>query len=188
MQIVSILVPAGNLPNLVPLYRVLFECAKVCFTQLLTLATLGMSITRPEAQLVSASTDAMTCAHAFDSDPVLCTYLLTIEDASRFLNRSCHACGKTDVPLKLCGGCRAVRYCSAKCQTADWEDHKTETCKEMVIGAFIRNDLTLEKIRDLPVPNGFKPRPIKAVLADFEALKPTLWDAEWHPELATTTK
>ncbi len=27
-------------------------------------------------------------------------------------------------PLKLCGGCRQVRYCSATCQTAHWPEHK----------------------------------------------------------------
>ncbi len=35
------------------------------------------------------------------------------------------------LPLKQCGGCRAVRYCGADCQRAHWrEGHKAE-CKEL---------------------------------------------------------
>ncbi len=35
------------------------------------------------------------------------------------------------LPLKQCGGCRAVRYCGAECQRAHWrEGHKAE-CKEL---------------------------------------------------------
>ena len=29
---------------------------------------------------------------------------------------------------KLCSGCKLVRYCSAKCQKADWKEHK-RACK-----------------------------------------------------------
>ncbi len=36
------------------------------------------------------------------------------------------------LPLKQCGGCRAVRYCGAECQRAHWrEGHKAE-CKELM--------------------------------------------------------
>lgn len=43
----------------------------------------------------------------------------------------CHRCScntnakaKTKASLKLCGACRAVRYCSRACQAADWSDHR----------------------------------------------------------------
>ena len=39
----------------------------------------------------------------------------------------CSNCGATSgdgVKLKKCGGCRRVRYCSAECQAAQWEQHK----------------------------------------------------------------
>ncbi len=46
---------------------------------------------------------------------------------SNFAGRS-----EGDLPLKQCGGCRAVRYCGAACQRAHWrEGHKAE-CKELV--------------------------------------------------------
>ncbi|RDX47712.1 hypothetical protein OH76DRAFT_1523277 [Lentinus brumalis] len=32
-------------------------------------------------------------------------------------------CGSTSSDLKCCANCRKVRYCSAKCQTMDWERH-----------------------------------------------------------------
>ncbi len=39
------------------------------------------------------------------------------------------------LPLKQCGGCRAVRYCSADCQRVHWrEGHKAE-CRELATGA-----------------------------------------------------
>ncbi len=38
------------------------------------------------------------------------------------------------LPLKQCGGCRAVRYCGADCQRAHWrEGHKAE-CKVLAVG------------------------------------------------------
>ncbi len=43
--------------------------------------------------------------------------------------------GEGALPLKQCGGCRAVRYCGAECQKAHWRDgHKAE-CKELGAGA-----------------------------------------------------
>ena len=41
--------------------------------------------------------------------------------------KRCANCGVTSgggVKLKKCGGCRRVRYCSAECQAAQWEQHK----------------------------------------------------------------
>lgn len=45
----------------------------------------------------------------------------------------CQTCHKSDVKLKSCGNCRAIRYCSATCQKADWSQHKIEcnTYKEL---------------------------------------------------------
>jgi len=41
---------------------------------------------------------------------------------------ACRACGKdkfgNGASLSVCGNCRKVRYCSAKCQRADWKKHK----------------------------------------------------------------
>lgn len=42
----------------------------------------------------------------------------------------CHHCGKAPGPeaarFKICGGCRAVRFCGAECQRAGWKAHKAE--------------------------------------------------------------
>jgi hypothetical protein len=35
----------------------------------------------------------------------------------------CAHCGAPDAP-NFCSGCRAVRYCGAACQRADWHEHK----------------------------------------------------------------
>ena len=32
----------------------------------------------------------------------------------------CASCGKPGTDLKICGGCKLVRYCSAGCQKAHW--------------------------------------------------------------------
>ena len=42
-------------------------------------------------------------------------------------------CGRCNVSVErgsYCGGCRAVRYCSSDCQTADWGRHR-EVCSDM---------------------------------------------------------
>jgi TPR repeat protein len=39
----------------------------------------------------------------------------------------CERCGRTDVKMRLCGKCRAARYCSEACQRAAWKLHK-QTC------------------------------------------------------------
>jgi hypothetical protein len=36
----------------------------------------------------------------------------------------CERCGRTDLKMKLCGQCRAARYCSEVCQRAAWKLHK----------------------------------------------------------------
>ena len=43
----------------------------------------------------------------------------------------CGACGKTDNGLKLCTGCKCVRYCNRDCQVAHRQDHK-DACKFIV--------------------------------------------------------
>ena len=40
-------------------------------------------------------------------------------------NKFCHLCYKRDLPLKVCSGCLAVRYCGSEHQKADWKSHKT---------------------------------------------------------------
>lgn len=38
--------------------------------------------------------------------------------------RKCNKCGKQEIKLLVCAKCKVTRYCSRKCQTADWPDHK----------------------------------------------------------------
>ena len=38
----------------------------------------------------------------------------------------CNRCGSTGI--KVCSGCKKVRYCSRECQKEDWSDHKQD-CK-----------------------------------------------------------
>uniref|UniRef100_A0A915HZ99 MYND-type domain-containing protein n=1 Tax=Romanomermis culicivorax TaxID=13658 RepID=A0A915HZ99_ROMCU len=40
----------------------------------------------------------------------------------------CTCCEIRDLPLHLCGNCRAVRYCSKQCQQLHWSKHK-KFCK-----------------------------------------------------------
>ena len=43
-------------------------------------------------------------------------------------NPGCFVCGKLE-PVKKCGKCRKVQYCSPECQKADWKMHK-EICNK----------------------------------------------------------
>eukprot|EP00457_Paulinella_chromatophora_P005484 gb/GEZN01005501.1/.p1 GENE.gb/GEZN01005501.1/~~gb/GEZN01005501.1/.p1 ORF type:complete len:527 (+),score=85.54 gb/GEZN01005501.1/:114-1694(+) len=46
-------------------------------------------------------------------------------------SKQCHYCKRTDVPVQTCGRCKErglTRYCSRKCQLADWPSHK-KICK-----------------------------------------------------------
>ena len=40
----------------------------------------------------------------------------------------CASCGDSSEDLQKCGRCKLERYCSEKCQTDDWEEHK-EVCR-----------------------------------------------------------
>ena len=44
----------------------------------------------------------------------------------------CYSPGSTTKPLKRCGGCQLVAYCSRLCQKSDWRMHK-HICKEFPI-------------------------------------------------------
>jgi hypothetical protein len=46
---------------------------------------------------------------------------ITSEEAWRNM---CSVCGEEDVKTKRCSGCKNIRYCSQKCQRADWKNHK----------------------------------------------------------------
>lgn len=49
---------------------------------------------------------------------------------SQFLSYYCSHCGKYDVKLKSCTGCRHAYYCDAQCQRGDWEKHKQDCRKK----------------------------------------------------------
>ena len=42
--------------------------------------------------------------------------------------KACMVCGELAKPLRLCGGCKMIRYCSVNCQTKHWPFHKS-ACK-----------------------------------------------------------
>lgn len=42
----------------------------------------------------------------------------------------CQRCGKGELKMKKCGGCRNAYYCSADCQREDWMSHKP-ICKSI---------------------------------------------------------
>ena len=47
--------------------------------------------------------------------------------------QGCHRCGETagaDGKLLYCGGCRSLRFCSAKCMAEAWPEHKAD-CKRL---------------------------------------------------------
>lgn len=44
--------------------------------------------------------------------------------------KRCANCGATEGKLLKCKGCRAVYFCSADCQKANWQSHKA-ACKEV---------------------------------------------------------
>jgi hypothetical protein len=53
-----------------------------------------------------------------------------------FDRTACHACKRTDIPLKCCSNCKVAVYCSSNCAEADWErahifycDHVAKFCK-----------------------------------------------------------
>lgn len=45
-----------------------------------------------------------------------------ITDDIRFRCNNCHK--KGDTKMKVCGGCKTIRYCSAECQKVHWKKHK----------------------------------------------------------------
>lgn len=45
------------------------------------------------------------------------------------LEEACNRCGKTDVKLSRCGGCKRALYCSRDCQKRDWKDSHKLVCK-----------------------------------------------------------
>ena len=40
----------------------------------------------------------------------------------------CHGCGCLALKMKLCSGCKCVRFCSKDCLTRNWKGHK-HSCK-----------------------------------------------------------
>ena len=56
-------------------------------------------------------------------------------EACRSEKPSCDYCGKTDVPLFACSGCKQVKYCSKECQKNHWRIHKPD-CKPSVTESY----------------------------------------------------
>lgn len=52
------------------------------------------------------------------------TEQLITRNTKRACKQECCVCGVTDVPMKKCGGCKIVYYCSEKCQKKAWMSHK----------------------------------------------------------------
>jgi len=51
-------------------------------------------------------------------------FVFTVNSSS-----GCALCGKHNAPLRKCGGCELIRYCSPECQKTHWKEvHKAE-CK-----------------------------------------------------------
>lgn len=44
---------------------------------------------------------------------------------------ACAACGKTDLPVKKCGGCKKVAYCGRECQVAHWREIHKDACSNL---------------------------------------------------------
>jgi hypothetical protein len=40
------------------------------------------------------------------------------------ISTHCSLCGKSDIKLQQCSGCKRVVYCSKVCQRSDWKKHK----------------------------------------------------------------
>ena len=56
-------------------------------------------------------------------------------EACRLAKPYCENCGKTDVPLFACSGCKQVKYCSKECQKEHWRIHKPD-CKPSVTESY----------------------------------------------------
>ena len=56
-----------------------------------------------------------------------------VRGGSKDAERECARCGASSAQsrLKLCSGCRAVRYCSAACQQAHWRAAHRAECKAL---------------------------------------------------------
>ncbi len=56
-----------------------------------------------------------------------------IENGLRILKnvwnlKECQFCQRKNKVLRMCKSCRAIFYCSKKCQKRDWKDHKKQCC------------------------------------------------------------
>ena len=59
---------------------------------------------------------------------------------------SCATCGRQDLRITRCAGCKSVGYCGPACQKAGWPSHKKE-CKRIVRAAAAEKARILEKPR-----------------------------------------
>lgn len=65
-----------------------------------------------------------------EPEKVVSSAMTMMQRVTQSLYTQCDHCSKTNCELKSCGGCRASRYCSKKCQSESWTDHK-DLCKKI---------------------------------------------------------
>ncbi|KAG2497416.1 hypothetical protein HYH03_004571 [Edaphochlamys debaryana] len=76
-----------------------------------------------------APEEAQAQAAGWSGDAVVCGWVGCVNFAGE---------SEGSLKLKRCGGCGAVRYCSAECQRADWRGGHKEQCKAAGAGAGAR--------------------------------------------------
>src|SRR5262245_60939689 len=56
-------------------------------------------------------------------------------------NKSCIVCYAVELPKnRLCGQCKAIRYCSQDCQAIDWQRHKIDCLFPSKIKMNVQNE------------------------------------------------
>ena len=59
------------------------------------------------------------------------TLLNNIKNLTELTKQNCAQCGKNADPvLRVCGGCKILRYCSNECQVENWRNSHKEDCKK----------------------------------------------------------
>lgn len=53
--------------------------------------------------------------------------------ATKLVLKTCSTCFKQNYDVRECSRCKAVAYCSKKCQTNDWQAGHKKECKKLAI-------------------------------------------------------